>query len=180
MYSILAPLLFLLGLAGVILIVARALPILSELPEQENGKQGLFIVNKIHELIQKIPWQRWLFNGIEIILKKVRITLFAGLKKSERMVHSVQTRSQKFSPEKSIDVLPKFFDRIKKRKAFLEEERKLLEYIAHHHDDGASYKRLGNLYIIAGNVKDARAALEQATRLLPDDEDIMQKLEELS
>ncbi|KKR46342.1 MAG: hypothetical protein A3A97_03225 [Candidatus Terrybacteria bacterium RIFCSPLOWO2_01_FULL_40_23] len=179
MYSFVAPLFFLIGLSGIVLVLARAFPLLWKIPEPEGAK-GFQIINKVHELIQRVPWQKWLFHGIELVLKRVRKALFAGLKKSEKLTHSVQIRSGKFSPETGVDVLPKFFDRIRKRKAFLEEERKLLEYLAHHHDDAAAYKRLGNLYAIAGNVKDARAALEQSLRLMPDDEEIMQRLEELS
>lgn len=179
MYSIIAPILFLVGLSGLVLILARAIPLLGGIPKPE-AENKFQVQNKIHEFIQKIPWQKWVFNGVEIVLKRVRTILFVGLKKSERLTHSVQVRSGKLSPESGLDVLPKFFDRIRKRRAFLEEERKLLEYIAHNHDDAAAYKRLGNLYVMAGNVKDARAALEQSLRLMPDDEETMKRLEELS
>ena len=179
MYSIAAPLLFLIGLSGIVLVLARAFPLLWRIPEPEGAK-NFQIANKIQALIQRIPWQKWFFHGIELLLTRVRKVLFIGLKKSERLTHKVQVRSGKLSPENGMDALPKFFNRIRKRKAFLEEERKLLEYLAHNNDDAAAYKRLGNLYAIAGNIKDARAALEQSLRLMPDDEEIMQRLEELS
>ena len=180
MYSILAPILFLIGLAGIIFIIARALPVVSSIPEPENFKMNFPLVNKVREVIRKIPWQKWLFRGIEMALKRVRFVLFAGLKKSEKLAQSAQVRSNKLTPANGVAGLPKFFERIHKRRAFLEEERKLLEYIAHHHDDVSAYKRLGNLYAIAGNVKDARAALEQALHLSPDDIEIMQRLEDLN
>jgi len=179
MYSILAPLLVLVGLAGVVLVVARALPSISQIPEPDI-KTGAKIAEKVSSLAKKVPWQKWFFGSVAFGLKQVRRALFAGLKKSEKMVHAAQTRSRKFASEGGVDALPKFFDRIKKRRAFLEEERKLLEYVGHHPDDAAAYKRLGTLYAISGNVKDARAAFEQSLRLNPDDQDILQKLEELA
>ena len=77
-------------------------------------------------------------------------------------------------------MLPQFLFRTKRRKAYLEEEKKLLEWIENHHDDVAAYKRLGNLYSVAGNIDEARTAFQQALKLAPDDDEIKRRLDELA
>ena len=46
-------------------------------------------------------------------------------------------------------------------------------------DDVDAYRRLGNLYVIAGNNRDARAAFSELIRINPDDEEAKKRLEEI-
>jgi len=58
--------------------------------------------------------------------------------------------------------------------------RKEEKHILKNHDDVAAYKRLGNLYSVAGNIDEARTAFQQALKLAPDDDEIKRRLDELA
>jgi len=162
------------GIALVMLVLVRKLPALaqSDIP----ASSFKITLPKIPLHVDAKAIQRRSFTALEVALRGLRSTLFAFLRLSEHFLRLAQAKSGK----RSVPVLSQFLFRTKRRKAYLEEERKLLDWIEHHQDDVVAHKRLGNLYSVAGNIGEARTAFQQALKLAPEDDEIKKRLDELA
>ena len=163
------------GISLVLVVLIRKLPVLGEF-SAPSPKVKLTIPKIIPLKIDFRAAQRRSFGALEIAMQGLRTALFAFLRISDRLLRLAQKKAGK----KNVEMLPQFLFRTKRRKAYLEEEKKLLEWIENHHDDVAAYKRLGNLYSVAGNIDEARTAFQQAFKLAPDDDEIKRRLDELA
>ena len=177
---ILGGLLILSGIGLVVFIFARKIPEVSQIPQEDIP---VLVRPKIIQWIASIDWSKLtlqVLRALETIIRVLRKLFFFFLRTSEHWIRGLSARSRQIAGEAPPVFLPKFLFRIKRRKAFVEEERKLLEWLTQHPDDFEAYRRLGNLYTVAGNIRDARASFEQALKLRPDDDEIKRHLDELA
>ena len=183
MYSFLSIVLFLVGAALVALVFVRKVPALAELPEM-NGPRKPSLVRRVISLFARIDWQKWqrrLFRLLAMFARASRRFFVRFTKRSEKWIHALEKRVRHLSdiPHFERKNFP-LASRIKKRAAFVEEERKLIEQLTADPKDIDAYRRLGNLYVVAGNTADARAAFSEILRLNPEDDEAVKRLSELS
>lgn len=170
------------GVFALAILVIRHLPDIVQTPQDGSGagaartSSGPFaFLGSMISRERRIAYQRTILGILERVLRKTSLRLLTLTRFTEKMLHGVQRRSLKFSEGSGVS-FPKFVNRFKKRRAYVEEERKLLEHVLRSPGDVDAYRRLGNLYLLLGNIHDARAALNQALKLNPDDEETKAKL----
>lgn len=148
-----------------LVVLVRKLPALAELqtPAKRIGFFQNFPIKHIKGSV---------LSGALFSLNTFQRFLRSILRLSERMLGNIQTRTGSKAAG--------FLLRARRRQAYLEEEKKLLNQLAQEPNDLVAYKRLGNLYTVAGNTGDARAAFQQALKINPEDEEAQKRLEELS
>jgi tetratricopeptide (TPR) repeat protein len=182
MYALLSALLILGGILLLAVVFIRKMPILASLPEEEEPSSSS-LTAKVRERIARIDWKRWkrlILKTLAFIAGQIFWFFRMLARKIERLVHDVNRRIQNLSEGKTSErKRPPFFSRIRKRAAYVEEERRLIEQLSKNPKDIEAYRRLGNLYVIAGNIADARASFSEILRLNPDDEEAKRRLSEL-
>ena len=182
MYAFLSIALFFVGTALLVLVLVRKIPVLANLPPEEAGKGSLF--SRAQSRAAQIDWKRWkrlLLIMLAFLVEKTRRLFVRVVRAAEKSVRGLNVRLLHLADTKTRERKPaQFFSRIRKRAAYVEEERRLIEQLTANPQDVDVYRRLGNLYVIAGNVADAKAAFSEILRLVPDDEEAKRRLRELS
>lgn len=187
MYAFLSISLFLVGVALIAVVVIRKIPALVELPKEEKTDETQTRkLTRLRSWFQRIDWQRWQkifvasLAGLFEVLRKLFIR---NTKRAERLARRLRGRVRVLSGGKAEPAKEKqsggFSARIRKRSAFVEEERRLIEHVAENPQDIEAYRRLGNLYTMAGNIADARAVFIEILKRVPDDEEARKRLVEL-
>lgn len=184
MYQFLSPLLIFIGLFVMTIIVIRRLPDLaqSEAAALGTGKNAFGLFGSVARMLQserRLAYQKALLRLSEAVLRKVSLRLLGLARMTEKMLRGVQRRSDKISNKKSFVSFPRLFSKFEKRRAFVEEERKLLEHLFRSPNDIDAYRRLGSLYFVERKFSDARLAFSQILRLIPDDEEAKIKIAEI-
>lgn len=108
---------------------------------------------------------------LEITLRSFQRPLALSLKLIERRMAHTQMRLQKLAGESPASSIPYFFATLRRRKAFVEEEKKLLELVTKNPDDVDSWWRLARLYLHDKRDKEARSTLREILRINPDDQE---------
>ena len=182
MYAFFSVAFFLIGLALVILVLVRKMPALAELPE-EQPFPGFTVGGRLRARLARIDWKRYkriIFSFLAAFLERLRRFFVRIARRSEKLVRGLRGRVVRLSGDENGSGKTSWFStRIRKRSAYLEEERRLIEQLTADPDDVGAYRRLGNLYVIAGNVADARAAFTELLRHAPEDEEAQKRLLEL-
>src|SRR3989344_5967770 len=181
MYALLSTTLVVFGAALILVVLIRKMPALAELPEDQR-LPGQKITAKFFTAFKRINWaryQRVLVVALAAIAEWIRRTSVRLARRSEVMGRNLRTRLMHLSGKSDEGSSPAFSSRIKRRAAFLEEERQLIEQLAQNPNDVETYRLLGNLYVVAGNVREARAAVTHVLRIAPEDEEATRRLKEL-
>lgn len=182
MYELLSFVLFFVGVALIVLVLVRKMPALAELPVQPRGG-SLRWLKHLRYRIGQVDWRRYQRIGLTVLAAFAELTRRFFIRVARRMERIARRAHRKL---RNLSVVPQgeavatqFFSRIRRRSAYVEEERRLIERLTENPNDIDAYRRLGNLYVIAGNVADARAAFREILQRLPQDPDATRRLEEL-
>ncbi|MBI4133956.1 MAG: tetratricopeptide repeat protein [Candidatus Terrybacteria bacterium] len=181
MYALLSIVLFLIGTGLIVIVLVRKMPALVDLPGDQPSVTREFF-GRVKARLKRIDWPRYQRLALTVLAAAVdflRRLFFFIARQSERFAKLLRGRIRKLSGQQPIRAQFSFFSRIRRRSAFVEEERRLIEQLTENPHDVDAYRRLGNLYAIAGNVADARAAFTELLRLAPEDEEAKQRLTEL-
>ena len=181
MYAFIPIALVLAGTALVLIVFIRKIPALAELPEDQD-LPGRRITKRLLKRLRAVDWaryQRVFVKGLLAFIEQLRRFAVRFARRSEAGVKQLRTRMVRLTGNDEGKESPAFSSRIKKRSAFLEEERQLIEQLTANPDDTDAYRRLGNLYLLAGNTRDARAALTELLRRDSENEWGQRKLAEL-
>lgn len=183
MYAFLSIALFFIGVALIVLVLVRKMPALVELPEVQRSSRPS-VAQRVWALVLRVDWERLQHLVLRFLARIVDAFwrfLVRLARRTERWARTLNLRVLHISDLPHLHrASSSFSDRIRKRAAFVEEERRLIEQLSARPDDLDSYRRLGNLYVIAGNVQDARAAFSQLLRLDPSDTEAQRRLHELA
>ena len=181
MYAFIPIALVLVGAALVLVVFIRKIPALAELPEDQD-LPGRRLTKRMLKRLRAVNWSRYqrvFVRGLLAFIEQLRRLSVRFARRSEASVKQLRTRMVRLTGNGDGQESPAFSSRIKKRTAFLEEERQLIEQLTANPDDTEAYRRLGNLYLLAGNTRDARAALTELLRRDPENEWGQRKLAEL-
>ncbi|OHA52436.1 MAG: hypothetical protein A2991_03465 [Candidatus Terrybacteria bacterium RIFCSPLOWO2_01_FULL_58_14] len=182
MYALLSIVLFLVGTGLIVLVLVRKMPALVDLPGDQPSVTREFF-GRVKARLKRIDWPRYQRFALTVLAAAVdflRHLFFFIARQSERLAKLLRGRIRKLSGQQPIRAQFSFFSRIRRRSAFVEEERRLIEQLTANPHDVDAYRRLGNLYAIAGNVADARAAFTEVLRLAPEDEATKARLAEFT
>jgi cytochrome c-type biogenesis protein CcmH/NrfG len=180
MYALLSTTLVVIGTALMLVVLIRKMPALAELPEDQQ-LPGRRLTARFVTAVRRINWtkyQRLIVAALAAVAERIRRTSVRLARRSETLARNLRSRLMRLSDDREEGSSPAFSSRIKKRAAFLEEERQLIEQLAQNPNDVETYRRLGNLYVVAGNVRDARAAFTEVLRIAPEDEGALRRLQE--
>ena len=164
-----------------LVVLIRKVPALAELPKDAE-LPGRRLTKKILKRLRKVDWakyQRVLFAALAALVERLRRFSVRFARKSESGVRQLRQRLSRLQDNDEQEASTAFSSRIKKRSAFLEEERQLIEQLTANPDDVDAYRRLGNLYVLAGNDRDAKAAFTEVLRLDPENEEARKHLVDL-
>lgn len=185
MYAFIAAALFFIGVALLMVVLVRKIPVLAELPVSDGTKRRRpEIFERLRALFARIDrqkWQRRVFSALAAAADVLQRFFVRAARRFERFARRSHERVRSLSAGATVERSAlAFAARIRRRSAYVEEERRLIEELAGNPQNLDAYRRLGNLYVIAGNRADARAAFTEVLRLAPDDEDAQRRLEELT
>lgn len=164
----------------VLMVLIRKIPALAELPENQE-LPGRRVMKRLVKKIHQVDWERYQRVFVRALLasiERLRRLLVRGARRSEAGVKQLRVYMTRLSGN-GASGSSAFSSRIKRRSAFLEEERQLIEQLTADPDDVDAYRRLGNLYLLAGNTRDARAALTELLRRDKENEWAKSKIVEL-
>ena len=181
MYALLSITLVVAGTALILVVLIRKIPALAELPDDQQ-LPGQKLTTRLVTTLRRVNWakyQRVLVAALVAVAERIRRTSVRLARRSEVLGRNLRTRLSHLSGDQEEGSSAAFSSRIKRRSAFLEEERQLIEQLTQNTDDIDAYRRLGNLYVVAGNVRDARAAFTELLKRQPDDEEAFLRLGEL-
>ena len=143
--------------------------------------------------VKSIDWQSlWHhgLDGIEGALSGIRSAFTAIGEASERLKSSVQsvkrsvperteTHEPETEPERPTVVVPARDDEAEQERLLREEEQKLILDIAQNPKNVELYKKLSRVYSKLDNLPDAIEALTAASKLDPDDDAMLERLDRL-
>ncbi len=181
MYAFFPIALVLVGAALILVVLIRKIPALNELPEDQQ-LPGRKVTAWALKAVKQIDWQRYqrfVVKASLAFIERLRRMSVKVARLAENGVKQLRGRMSRLSGDGESQESPAFSSRIKKRSAFLEEERQLIDKLTANPDDTDAYRRLANLYTLAGNVRDAKAAWRELLRHDPDNESAKAKLVEL-
>ena len=171
----------LVGAALILVVLIRKIPALAELPEDQQ-LPGRRLTRRVMKTLRQVDWPRYQRVIVKASLAFIEQLRRLGVKiarSSESGVKRLSQRMSRLSGDGARQGSPAFSSRIKKRTAFLEEERQLIDQLTSNPNDADAYRRLANLYTISGNTRDAKAAWRELLRREPDNQNAKQKLAEL-
>lgn len=179
-----------------VVMVLRKWPYLKKLEPDAHPVGDSLVHDLAPEVIERaksVDWQSFWHHGlagIEGVLSGVRSAFTAIGEASERLMSSVQsvkrsvperveTHELEPQPEKPTVVVPARDDEAEQERLLREEEQKLILDIAQNPKNVELYKKLSRVYSKLGNGKDAIESLAAASKLDPDDDAILERLDRL-
>lgn len=181
MYELLPIALVFAGATLILIVLIRKVPALAELPEDQQ-LPGRKLTRRMMKTLRQVDWpryQRVVVRGLLAFIERLRRFGVKIARFSESGVKQLSGRMSRLSGDGARKGSPAFSSRIKKRTAFLEEERQLIDQLTANPNDADAYRRLANLYTLSGNVRDAKAAWRELLRIEPENDQVKQKLAEL-
>lgn len=165
-------LIIVLALVGIIVILARKIPVVAKMEIKEE--EILENQNKIAETESLVDRTKRLshkyldiiLGALERLLKQLRISSLKLENKSALWIQELRKKSRKVK-------------KLKDRANLNKKEKELIAIIAKNPQDIEAYKNLGFLYLEQKNYRDARSSFEEALRINPEDKEAGKQLKEL-
>lgn len=206
MFELLPQILIIVSIAGIIFVVARKIPSLSQIPEdikisdvsgarKKKIKTPNFI-NKLWLKTKSFRYSEYFHKTLELsekILRKLKVVFLKLENRAADWAELLKAQSQKVrirregigiqinpEPEKDIESKIVHSSSIADSAEELNKlEEKFIAAIAKNPRDIKAYKELGGLYIKKNNISDAREAFQQVLRLDRFDKDVEKQLRKL-